>query len=116
MLKPANEPMQEPEDERPIGEVVHQLMDEGKAYAKAEVDLAKAQALAKVEAYKVPAILLFAALLFAQAAVTVLAVTVALALAPLIRPLGGGLVAVLVAGGAAALLGWLALDRLKGKT
>jgi len=114
MLKPAIEPMQEPEDERPIGEVVHQLIDEGKAYAKAEVDLAKAQALAKVDAYKVPAILLFAALLFAQAAVTVLAVTIALVLAPLIGPLGGGLIAVLVAGGAAALLGWLALNRLKG--
>src|SRR5215218_292678 len=115
MLKPANEPMQEPEDERPIGEVVHQLIDEGKAYAKAEVDLAKAQALAKAAEYKIPAILGFAALLFAQAAVTVLAVTIALALAPLIGPLGGGLVAVLVAAGAAALLGWLALDRLKGK-
>jgi hypothetical protein len=114
MLKPANEPMQEPEDERPIGEVVHQLIDEGKAYAKAEVDLAKAQALAKAEAYKAPAILLFTALLFAQAAVTVLAVAIALALAPLIGPLGGGLVAVLAAGGAAALLGWLAINRLKG--
>ena len=114
MLKPAKEPMQEPEDERPIGEVVHQLIDEGKAYAKAEVDLAKAQALAKAGELKVPAILLFTALLFAQAAVTVLAVTVALTLAPLIGPLGGGLIAVLVAGGAAALLGWLGMQRLTG--
>jgi len=48
-----------------------------------------------------------------SAAVTVLAVTVALALAPLIGPLGGGLVAVLMAGGVAALLGWLSLQRLK---
>ncbi len=43
-----------------------------------------------------------------------LAVTIALALAPLIGPLGGGLVAVAVAGGAAALLGWLGVQRLKG--
>jgi len=114
MLKPAKEPMHEPEDERPIGEVVHQLIDEGKAYALAEVELAKAQALAKAAEFKVPAVLLFMALLFAQAAVTVLAVTIALSLAPLIGALGGGLVAVLVAGGAAALLGWLALERLKG--
>ena len=114
MLKPNNEPMQEPEDEQPIGEVISQLVDEGKAYAKAEVELAKASALAKAAEFKVPAILLFAALLFAQAAVTVLAVTIALALAPLIGPLGGGLVAVLVVGGAAALLGWLATQRLKG--
>lgn len=114
MLKPANEPMQEPEDERPIGEVVHQLIDEAKAYAKAEVELAKAEALAKAAEFKLPAILLFTALLFAQAAVTVLAVTVALTLAPLIGPLGGGLVAVLLAGGAAVLLGWLGMQKLKG--
>ncbi len=115
MLKPAQDPMREPEDERPIGELVSQLVDEGKVYAKAEVELAKTTALAKAEALKVPAIMLFAALLFAQAAVTVLAVTVALALAPLIGPLGGGLVAVAFAGGAAALLGWLGVQRLTAK-
>jgi hypothetical protein len=115
MLKPANEPMQEPEDEKPIGEVVHQLIEEGKAYAKAELDFARAQALAKVSEFKAPAILLFGALLFAQAAVTVLAVTIALGLSPMIGPLGGGLVAVLVAGGVAAGLGWLAVQKLQGK-
>ena len=114
MLKPAHEAMQEPEDERPIGEVVHQLIDEGKAYAKAEIDLAKAQALAKAAELKVPAILLFTALLFTQAAVTVLAVTIAITLAPMIDPLGGGLIAVLVAGAAAAGLGWLGVQRLTG--
>jgi hypothetical protein len=113
MLKP-REPMPEPEDEQPIGEVVHQLIDEGKAYAKAEVELAKVQALAKAAEFKLPAILLFGALLFAQAAVTVLAVTIALALAPSIGPLGGGLIAVMVAGGTAALLAWLAMQRLNG--
>lgn len=114
MLKPAQEPMQEPEDERPIGEVVHQLIDEGKAYAMAEVELAKAQALAKAAEFRLPAILLFTALLFAQAAVTVLAVTVALTLMPKIGPLGAGLVAVLFAGGLAALLGRLGMQRLTG--
>ena len=114
MLKPAKDAPPEPGDEQPIGELVHQLIDEGKAYAKAEVDLAKAQALAKAAALKVPAILLFSALLFAQAAVTVLAVTIAMTLAPMIGPLGGGLVAVLVIGGAAALLGWLGVQKFKG--
>jgi hypothetical protein len=113
MLKPVDEPMQDPADERPIGEVVGQLIDEGKAYARAEVELAKATALAKAETFKVPAILLFVALLLAQAAVTVLAVSIALALAPLIGPLGGGLVAALAAGGTAGLLAWLAVQRLK---
>lgn len=114
MLKPANEPMESPDDEKPIGEVVHQLIDEGKAYAMAEVELAKAQALAKAAEFKLPAIYLFTALLFAQAAVTVLAVTIALALAPLIGPLAGGLVAVLLAGGAAGLLAWLGVRKLQG--
>jgi len=113
MLKRAEEPGPEPEEERPLGEVVSDLVEQGKAYAKAEVDLAKAQALAKVAQFKVPAILLFGALLFAQAAVTVLAVAIALGLAPLIGPFGGGLVAVLLAGGVAALLGWLGVQKLQ---
>jgi hypothetical protein len=116
MLKRAEEPALEPEEERPIGEVVSELVEQGKAYARAEVDLAKAQALAKAAELKIPAILLFSALLFAQAAVTVLAVAVALGLAPLIGPFGGGLVAVLLAGGVAALLGWLGVQKLQGRT
>jgi len=115
MLKRAD-PSLKPDDEQSIGEVVSDLVDQGKAYAKAEVELAKAQALAKVEQFKVPAILLFGALLFAQAAVTVLAVAVALGLAPLIGPFGGGLVAVALAGGVAGLLAWLAVKRLQGAT
>ena len=115
MLKPNKDPLQEADDESSIGEVVSQLFDEGKAYAKAEVDLVKAQALAKVAELKVPAILLFTAFLFAQAAVTVLAVTVALALVPMIGPLGGGLIAVLLTGGAAGLLAWLGVKRLQGR-
>ena len=48
MLKRADDRMPEPEDEQPIGEVVSDLVEQGKAYAKAEVELAKAQAIAKV--------------------------------------------------------------------
>ena len=113
MLKPS-EPLPDGDDEPPIGEVVAQLIDEGKDYARAEFELAKLTALAKLGEFKLPAILLFGALLFAQAAVTVLAVAVALGLAPLMGPLGGGLVAVLLAGGTAALLAWLGIQRVKG--
>lgn len=113
MLKRADNQMPEPEDEAPIGEIVSDLVDQGKAYAKAEIDLAKAQAMAKVDQFKLPAILLFSALLFAQAAVTVLAITVALALEPFIGIVGGGVVGVLLAGGVAALLVQLALKRLQ---
>ena len=101
------------EDERPIGELFGQLIDEGKAYAQAELGLAKASAEAKADEFKWPAVMLFSALLFAQAAVTVAAVTAALALATLIGPLAGGLVAILLTAGAAYLLYAAAMARLK---
>lgn len=102
------------EDEKPIGELFGQLIDEGKAYAQAELGLAKASAEAKANELKWPAILLFSSLLFAQAAVTVAAVTVALALATLIGPLAGGIVAVLLAGSTAYLFYAIGMAKLKG--
>jgi len=100
-------------EEKPIGELFGQLIDEGKAYARAELGLAKASAEAKADAIKWPAVLLFSSLLFAQAAVTVAAVTIALALATLIGPLAGGVVAILLAAGAAYLLYAIGMAKLK---
>ena len=60
MLKPV-EPT--PPPERPIGELVHELVEEGKAYARAELDLAKAIAAAKAKALALPAGVLVGALL-----------------------------------------------------
>ena len=59
--------------ERPIGELVHELVEEGKAYAKAEADLAKAIALAKAKALAIPAGLLVAALFIGMTALNALA-------------------------------------------
>lgn len=104
------------EDEKPIGELFGQLIDEGKAYAKAELGLAKATAESKAQAAKKPALLGVAALLFLIAGVVVLSMTLALALATLIGPLAGGLIAAAITLGIAALLGLLAkqeLDKLK---
>ena len=103
------------EDEKPIGELFGQLIDEGKAYAQAEIGLAKATAEVKADHYKRPAALLFGALLFGQAAVSVLAVTIALSLATLIGPLAGGLAAVLLTAAIAYLLYSQAMARLKEK-
>ncbi|HVF36791.1 MAG TPA: phage holin family protein [Sphingomicrobium sp.] len=100
------------EDERPIGELFGQLIDNGKAYAKAEVGLAKASAEAKVDAAKKPALLGAAALLFLIAGVVVLSMTLALALATLIGPLAGGLIAALVTFGIAGGLGYWAKQEL----
>ena len=58
MLKPPNEPEPMPGDnDRPVGELVHELIEDGKAYARAEVSLVKAIAAAKANALKLPAIL-----------------------------------------------------------
>ena len=100
------------EEEKPIGELFGQLIDEGKAYAKAELGLARASAEAKAEATKKPALLAVAAFLFLQAGVVVLCMTVGLALATLIGPLAGGLIATLLAFGIAALLGLMAKKEL----
>ena len=89
------------EDEKPIGELFGQLIDEGKAYAKAELGLARASAEAKAEAAKKPAIYGAASLLFLIAGVVVLCMTLALALATLVGPLAGGLIASLITFGIA---------------
>jgi hypothetical protein len=103
------------QDEAPIGELFGRLIDQGKGFARAEVGLAKAIATDKVEAVKLPAILLGAALLFAIAGVVVLCMTIALALATLIGPLAGGLVATLVAFGIAGGLALVARNKLARK-
>jgi hypothetical protein len=113
MLKPADPPPPGAGDDRPIGELVNQLVEDGKAYAQAELGVAKAIAAAKVGVFKVPAILLGAAFLLLQAAVTVLAVAAFLALLPLMGPVLAGLLAFLVFAGIAAGLGWWAVDKLR---
>ena len=101
------------DDEKPIGELFGQLIDEGKAYAKAELGLAKVTAEAKAEAAKKPAVLGAAALLFLIAGVVVLCMTLALALTTLIGPLAGGLTAALVTFGIAGLLYLLARQEVE---
>lgn len=99
-------------EERPIGELFGKLIDEGKAYAKAELGLVKATAEAKADAAKMPVLLAAAALLFLIAGVVVLCMTLALALATLVGPLAGGLIATLVTFGIAVGLGLWARQSL----
>lgn len=113
MLKPAEPPLPEPGGERPIGELVHQLVEEGKDYAKAELGVAKAIASAKAGSLKVPAILIGAAFMLLQAAVTVLAVALFLSLLPLIGPLLAGIAAFAIFAGIAAGLGWQAVQMIR---
>lgn len=115
MLKPAEPPPggPEPAEEMPIGELVSRLIDDGKAYAQAEIQVAKAIAAAKVEGFKLPAILFGAAFLFLQAAVVVFGMTIYLTLVSRLGPLLSGSIATLLCLGIAGGLTWYAVKRLK---
>lgn len=102
-----------PNSERPVGELVNQLVEDGKAYARAEFDVAKSIAAAKGKALALPGGLIFAAMLVAQAAVTVLAVGLFITLAMLMPAILAGLIAALVFAALAGGLVWYAVRRLK---
>jgi len=110
MLKPADPG---PKEERAIGELVHELIEEGKSYARAEFDLAKAIAAAKARALALPAALFGVAFICALAAVTALAVDIVLALARVLGPLLGGLAGMLIFAAVAGAFGWYGAQRLK---
>ena len=111
MLKPADPGP--PPPERPVGDLVHELVEEGKAYARAEVGLAKAIATAKARALALPAALLATAAILALAAVSALAAGVVIALARLIGPLAAGFVGMLLFAAIAGCLGWYGVERLR---
>lgn len=110
MLKPV-EPTQAPE--RPIGELVHELVEEGKAYARAEVGLAKIIAVAKAKALALPAGLFVGALFIMMAALNALAFGIVLALAKFIGPLGAGIAGMLILAGIAGGLVWFGIERAR---
>ena len=101
------------EDEAPIGELFGRLIDDGKAYAKSEVDLVRARAEAQADRAKLPAILGAGAIAFGFAGVIALVLTMVLSLASLIGPLAGGLLATLISLVLAGGLGMAALKSWK---
>lgn len=113
MLKRSEQHLPEPEDEQPLGEIVSQLVDEAKGYAKAELNVAKAIVTAKANGLKLPAILLGAALVLVLAGVAALAVAVTAALSPLVGPFLAGLIVLALFGGAAGALAWFAVKKLQ---
>jgi len=113
MLKRTDPGTEPPRDERPIGDLVQQLVDDGKAYAKAEIDVAKAITNAKLRALALPAGLIFGAMLVAQAAVTIFAAGVFFELYKVIDPILAGLLAFVLFAAVAGGLGWYAVRRVK---
>lgn len=112
MLKPAD-PVPSPHEERPVGELVHELIENGKSFARAEVGLYKAIAAAKGKALAIPAVLFVAALLIGMSAINALVVGVVIALETFIGPLAAGFVGMLIFAAIAGLLGWAGYAKLR---
>ena len=110
MLKPPEPP---PAPDRPIGELVHELVEEGKAYARAEVGLARIIAIAKARALALPLALFGIALFVIMAALNALAFGVVLALAKFIGPLAAGVAGMLVFAAIAGGLVWFGIERAR---
>ncbi|WP_260484063.1 phage holin family protein [Sphingomicrobium flavum] len=89
-----------------IGDLLGRVVNDGREYAAAELNLAKAKAVSHAGLYRGPLVMLAVAGVFGIAAVVTLFVTVALALATLVGPLAGGLIATAIA---AVIAGGLAL-------
>jgi fructose-specific phosphotransferase system IIC component len=111
MLKPADPGP--PPPERPIGELVHELIEEGKAYAQAEIDLYRKIASSKAKALVFSVALFATAFALALAAVTALAVGVVIALAKFFGPLLAGVVGLLIFAAIAGGLAWWGAERLR---
>lgn len=101
------------DEEPPIGELVSRLIDEGKAYGRAEIGLVRAHAEVAVDRVKRPAISVALAIAFAFAGVIALVMTMVLSLASLLGPLAGGLIATLATFAISGLFVWLALRQWK---
>ena len=85
------------DDDRPIGEMIGRILDDGKAYAKAEANLARVRVEAKVDRFRRPAVFAGIAAAFALAGVIALIMTLVLAFASWLGPLAGGLIATAIA-------------------
>lgn len=96
----------------PIGQLFSQLVDDGKRYARAEVEFYKAKAADKAAPAKKAAILGGAAVTLALSAVVALLVGLILSLETLVGPLAATLIVVLVTLAVAGLLGWMAYKQL----
>ena len=96
----------------PIGQLFSQLVDDGKRFARAEVELYKAKAADKAEPVKWAAVYGGAAFTLAVSAVTALLVGLILSLEPQVGPFVATLIVVLGTFAIAGVLGYLAYQRI----
>lgn len=96
-----------------VGDLVHRLVEDGKTYAKAEVNYYKTVGTERGKALVTPAILGVLALLFVLGAFGALCATLFVALAGVMKDWLAGLLTVVILAAIAGVLGYLAYS--KGK-
>jgi hypothetical protein len=105
---PAHDPREES-----IGDLVNRLIEDGRSYARAEVDLLKQIARHRAGRARSGLILLAAGAVLLLSALTALIIGLVLGLATLIGPLGAGLVVAAVLAGVGYLLVRVGLGGLR---
>lgn len=80
-----------------VGTLVHRLLDDGRAYVQAEVDVVRATAGARIRSARTGIVVGVAAIFVAQAGLTVLFIALGSALALLVPIWAGQLLAALIA-------------------
>lgn len=94
-----------------VGDLIHRLVEDGKAFARAEVNYFKTLGTEKASALKMPLILGVVALLFAHAAFLALIATLFVGLASLMSDTLAGLLTVLICAAIAGVCGYLAYSK-----
>lgn len=106
--------MAEPEvQEESIGALIGRLVEDGKAYARAELGYYRTLAASKLGEAKAGLMLGAAALVIALCSVTALLVGLILSLAPLVGPGWATLIVIVGALALSGLLGWLAYRHIQ---
>ena len=96
-----------------IGDLVHRLVEDGKAYAQAEVNVYKTIASEKAASLRTPILLLVMAVFLAHAAFLTLIATLFVGLAQVMQPALAGVTFVVLAA-LAGLLGYVGVSKLSG--
>jgi hypothetical protein len=104
--------MSETSDEPPLGTLLTQLLADGRAVARAEIEVVRQTALAKLAAAQQALIFLAVALLLSIAAATVLLIGLAMVLAHWLGPPAATLVVAILAFAIAGLLARWAVRKL----
>lgn len=100
-------------DPEGIGDLIHRLVEDGKAYGRAEVAYYKTLGTEKAGALKTPLLLGLGALLFAHAAFLALIATLFVGLASLMSDTLAGVLTVVICLAVAGGLGYLAYSKAK---